>query len=515
MMKKLGATILFLCAASLLVHAQLPSGATAPNFIATDINGQTHNLYDVLESNKIVLLEISATWCPPCWAYHQSKAMQNFYTAHGPAGDDKARVFWVEGDPSTNLACLYGQAGCNNNSAGNYVDGTPYPILNSSAIATAFQVSYYPTIFVICPNKKVYEVDPVSATDLWAKAQVCPVALGTNNAGIFAHDPGYDFPEICGAVALEPSFVLTNLGSAPLTSASILLKWNGAVIETIDWQGNLPTYGEAPIQFDSYPVNAEGVLNTIVNSINNNTGDDDFTNNYKNNNFTTAKHFDSTKIVLKIRTDDYGKETYWELRDDAGTVLDHGGNQLVGPNGGGAFPLGVSAGPGSYSKNTLIKDTLNLPSAGCYSIHFVDAFGDGMCCNYGNGYYKLYNIDNPATPLLVSGQFEAYDRHAFEAGMLSTGTETQVQNLDLLVFPNPAADMLYLELESDNAETLNIQLLNSLGQTVLERRMVALSIGSNTLEMSLNGIPDGLYFLALAREQDTGRATVRKLVVRR
>ncbi len=513
-MKKTGALILICCAAGLLAHAQLPNGANAPNFVATDISGQAHNLYEVLATNKIVLLEVSATWCPPCWAYHQSKAMQNFYAAHGPAGDDKARVFWIEGDPNTNLACLYGQAGCNNSSPGNYVEGTPYPIINSSAIANAFQVNYYPTIFVICPNKKAYEIDPLSAADLWEKAQVCPVAYGSNNAGIFAHDPGYNFPEICGAVALEPSFVLTNLGSAPLTSANIQLKWNGSVIETIDWQGNLPTYGEAPIQFDSYPINVPGVLNTIISSINNNAGDDDFTNNYKNNSYSIAKHFENTKIVLKIKTDDYGRETYWELRDENGAVLDRGGNQLVGPDGGGAFPLGVGPGPGAYANNALIKDTLILPAGGCYSIHFVDAFGDGMCCNYGNGYYKLYNIDNPVTPIMVGGQFEDYDRHAFEAGALTSNAEAFAAPLDFEVFPNPASEMLYLEYSAETSAALHLQLFNALSQTVLERRTERLPMGDHSLEIPLGGIPDGLYFLVL--NQGSGRpAAVKKVVIRR
>lgn len=514
-MKKTGALISIFWAIAQLVQAQLPTGANAPNFVATDINGQAHNLYEVLNANKIVLLEVSATWCPPCWAYHQSKAMQDFYAEHGPAGDDKARVFWVEGDPNTNLACLYGQAGCNNNSSGNFVENAPYPILNSSAIADAFQVSYYPTIFVICPNKKVYEIDPLSATDLWEKAQVCPVAFGSNNAGIFAHDPGYDLPEICGGVALEPSFLLTNLGSEPLTSANILLKWNGSVVESIDWQGNLPTYGEALIQFDSYSVNEAGVLNTIVTSINNNAGDDDFTNNYQNNSYTTGKHFDNTKIVLKIKTDSYGQETYWELRDENGAVLDRGGNQLVGPNGGGAFPLGIAPGPGAYTNNTLVKDTLSLPASGCYSIHFVDAFGDGMCCNYGNGYFKLYTIDNPATPIMVGGQFEDYERHAFEAGMVSTNAAIPVEELHLQVFPNPASDMLYLNYTSETNTALQLQLLNALGQTVLERQTEQFSQGENAMEISLNGIPDGLYFLVLRKAEDSGRPVVQKVVVQR
>ena len=74
----------------LRLSAQLPSGAVAPDFTATDINGQSWHLYDILASGKIVVLEISATWCPPCWAYHNSGAMQELYAAHGPAGDNTA-----------------------------------------------------------------------------------------------------------------------------------------------------------------------------------------------------------------------------------------------------------------------------------------------------------------------------------------------------------------------------------------------------------------------------------------
>ncbi len=515
MINKLGAIILIIWASMQPAVAQLPPGSIAPDFTVEDINGEPHHLYDLLSGNKIVLLEISATWCPPCWAYHQSRAMQDFYDLHGPLGDDQARVFWVEGDPATNIACIYDQPGCNDNSTGNFAQGTPYPILNSADIANAFQITYFPSIFVICPNKRVYEVNPVSAEDLWEKAQVCPVAFGENNAGIFAHDPGYDLPEICGAVNLLPSFMLTNLGSEPLTSASILLKWNGMNVETINWTGTLPTYGEAFIQFDSFPISEAGTLNTVISSINNNIGDEDFTNNYKNNSFATAKHFDQTQVVLKIRTDDYARETYWEVHDVLGNVLEHGGNQLVGLNGGGEFPLGVEIGPGAYANNALIKDTLLLPGAGCYSIHFVDAFGDGICCDFGNGYYKLYNIDNPATPIIASGQFEKYDRHAFSAGTVSATSNVPTQNFDIQLFPNPATDLLTVDIETLYDDVLQLRVLNALGQTMLEYPIERIMAGSNTIQLPLAELANGLYFLSVASDQDGKRVALRKFVVSR
>lgn len=485
---------LWLVALAFRLSAQLPDGSVAPDFTAQDLTGQTHHLYNVLDSGKIVILEISATWCPPCWVYHTSKAMQDLYAAHGPAGDDKLRIFWIEGDPNTNLNCLYGQAGCNNNSAGNYVAGTPYPILDNAAIASAYQITYYPSIFVICPNKKTYEVDPLNAEGLWEKAAQCPVAAGSNNAGIFDYNPGTDLLELCGTQNLGPSFALTNLGHQPLIAATIELKWNNNLLQTLQWTGNLNTYQEAQITLDNQAINNSGILKTTITNINNGTGDDDFSNNVRNDNFSQAAQFNTTQVLLKIRTDNYGEETYWEVRDDNGLVLEHGGNLEVGPNGGGAFPLGTPIGPGTYPNVAIIRDTLELPSNGCYSIHFSDAYGDGICCDFGTGYYKLYNLDNQATPLITGGDFGAYSRRAFGAGTLSA-TSAPLENVDIQLFPNPASDFLNLEIEVPPGAEISGNIFNALGQ--LQHRFPAekAQIGGNHWQLPVADWPNGVYFV--------------------
>lgn len=492
-MRKFRAFVLLLCLHQALL-AQLPSGAIVPNFTTTDLNGQSWDLYNLLDQGKIVVLEISATWCPPCWAYHNGHAMHKFYEQHGPDGDNKARVLFVEGDPATNVNCLYGTSGCNNYTPGNWVAGTPFPIINDAAIADSFKVNYYPSIYVICPNRKAYEIGQWNAADIWDQALTCPVAAGNNNAGIFNYNNGTPLHEVCETLELQPAFSIVNLGSNALTQATVALKWENTIVQTIEWTGNLGLYGEIPVTFDPLPVTTAGQLETQLTSINNNPVDDDPSNNTLLDSFSTAKEFNSLQVLLKLRTDQYGAETYWELRDENGAVLESGGNQDVGPNGGGKF-TGINSGPGAYGNNHLIRDTFFLPEPGCYSFHIVDAYGDGMCCDYGNGYYKLYNLDNPINPLLWGGVFKAYDDRAFSTAMLTAANEPYDNFLDLQLFPNPAREQITLDFELPNAARTTVFIVNTLGQLVQQTEPEWRTAGTHQLTLPINHLPAGMYWL--------------------
>lgn len=56
------------------MNAQI--GSTAPDFNVTDINGNSHNLYEILDAGYIAIIDVSATWCGPCWTLHQSHTLQ-------------------------------------------------------------------------------------------------------------------------------------------------------------------------------------------------------------------------------------------------------------------------------------------------------------------------------------------------------------------------------------------------------------------------------------------------------
>lgn len=178
--------------------AQLPSGSVCPNWTGTDLNGNSHTLYDYLDQGKTVYIDVSATWCGPCWNYHNTGALEGIWDQYGPPGTNEAMVFFIEGDAATNTACLYGPSGCVGGTQGNWVNGTGYPIIDDAGIANLLQISYFPTIYMVCPaDKKIYLVGQLPTTGLWAKrAQYCvppqvEVALETStNVKCFGTNTG-------------------------------------------------------------------------------------------------------------------------------------------------------------------------------------------------------------------------------------------------------------------------------------------------------------------------------------
>src|SRR4051812_23633012 len=104
--------------------AQLPDGSTVPDFTFTDLDGNTQNLYSYLNSGKYVAIEVSATWCHPCWVYHSSETMDSLYNIHDNPGDATWKILFIEGDGATTLADLHGTG---TSTQGDWVTGTPYP----------------------------------------------------------------------------------------------------------------------------------------------------------------------------------------------------------------------------------------------------------------------------------------------------------------------------------------------------------------------------------------------------
>lgn len=319
---------------------------------------------------------------------------------------------------------------------------------------------------------------------------------GGNNAAVDEFTLNAPFSDFCAPMTLAPAFWLSNLGANTLTSANLQLQINGINALVQGWNGQLSTLQSQWIQLQPVVLDGPGIITLVVADVNGGS-DDDPSNNSAVAEISKAPKILSDKMVLKLKTDEYSAEIYWELRDDQGQVLDHGGNEAVGPDGGGAFQNPqIQGGPGAYPSHTLIVDTLLLPEFGCYSLHFVDGFGDGICCAYGNGYYKLYDAANFNTPLLEGGHYGAYENRALERKDMLAGLEGNTDIFTLKILNQPVLDdNLQVQITAPrHVEMVNLAVIDISGKMIFQMNR-SIAAGTTRMEIPVAACPAGTYFL--------------------
>lgn len=79
-------------------------------------------------------------------------------------------------------------------------------------------------------------------------------------------------------------------------------------------------------------------------------------------------------LVLTIVLDNYPEETSWEILDSSGVAV---------ASSGGTYA--------HLADGDTVTEYICLP-AGCYTLIMYDVYGDGICCNYGNGSYSLLEV---------------------------------------------------------------------------------------------------------------------------
>lgn len=258
----------FFFAIARIVAAQ-PASGIAPNFTLRDLNGNWHTLYNYLDQGKTVFLDFSAAWCQPCWNFHNTHIFRDLYQQHGPSGmpgvnantTNDVMVFFIEGEPNNTRNQLYGIAGSGSSQAtqGNWVTGTPYPILDTNATTTtallnAWGVNSYPTIFMICRDRLVYKFNQQPASQLYSAALYgCPnyaPSTTVDAKAVSYKDETYFF------CTPDPMVRFQNYSlSSTITSANINIFSNNTQVYTHNWTGNLPPYQIANVQLPPFTAN--------------------------------------------------------------------------------------------------------------------------------------------------------------------------------------------------------------------------------------------------------------------
>lgn len=237
---------LFLCSmlalAGLASKAQVyyPDGTTITSTVTmTDINNVTYDLFTMTNQGKHVIIDLSATWCGPCWSYHTSKVLDHYYDKYGPTGTSPLKdgmAFLYEVDASTTLQDLQGTGG---NTQGDWVTGTTHPICspaNSNAVVTKFvqpgQLYGIPAVFVVCNNRKLYKISTGITDEPGLRSYITGVCGLAPNSATEVMDLGFTY-DIYPNPASDATNIRLNLDQASTVSYAVKNAMGQVVTNTV------------------------------------------------------------------------------------------------------------------------------------------------------------------------------------------------------------------------------------------------------------------------------------------
>lgn len=126
---------------SFCAYAQ-PTTEDFPNFTYTDIDGVEHTLYDYLDNDQIVMIDVFTTWCTNC--LNSLPSVESIYDQYGPEGDGTVTLLSFERDVNTTNEAQW----VSTNGAHGAVIAEA-----ESEVSDVWNITFQPAFFVICPDR--------------------------------------------------------------------------------------------------------------------------------------------------------------------------------------------------------------------------------------------------------------------------------------------------------------------------------------------------------------------------
>ena len=493
---------------ALAANAQIANGSDAPQIAGTNLVApfEEISIQTYLDQGKTVIIDISATWCSPCWGFHNSHTLEDLYAAYGPEGSDELRVIFIEGDSTTPVAEMDGhQAGevtpPGGPSQGNWLEGTPFPMINHDTAANLYDIAGFPTLFIITPNAagQLGTATELDRDNLGAMVAAINEARGADMVGVDGWGKVVAAPVRSCDAALPVTAFVQGYGH-DVTSVEVQLKKDGEVLTTETFNGlDIQAFAYGEVTFTD--VVADGTADyqavlTKVNGLDALTTEPEFLTSEEYTVLPDAAADAQGSVTVTIHTDEFPKEMKFYIikYDEAGTALV-------------AWSKSFPSNTATYKEQTFtyVVPDANILAGDCYGIVLQDSYGDGWITNTSGEDvpHGVTVTDANGTVLFENdGNFgQQFWQDATFTTDLTAGNE-EFASSTFAVYPNPSTGIFNFSTE----ETVDVTVVDITGKTVHTAKGI-----ENGGSINLSTLQSGMY---IAKINGASGERIEKLIIK-
>jgi hypothetical protein len=296
--------------------------------------------------------------------------------------------------------------------------------------------------------------------------------------------------------SIAPKFDLTNFGEETINTLDIEYTINGTSYD-YEWTGTLPTFDVQEVELPAVtftPLASNNLTIEIKNPNQNSNGfDEGMANNTIEEIFEASEEYHSY-IHFQMKLDGFANKTSWELINHMGEVMYEGG-------------------PYDAGSIETINEVFELEDDLCYQFRVIDEDGNGLMggqnqndgSTYPAGFYKI--SVNGAT-VQEGVNFDDLAQHNFSIDMATVSlNELDVDNV--VLYPNPASDVINIQIGLEQASKAQFELTNQLGQVVYQDAL-NMDSGSNMIQLPVSELSSGFYLvnIRIADKQITKKVMI-------
>ncbi|MBQ8761553.1 MAG: Omp28-related outer membrane protein [Bacteroidales bacterium] len=284
----------------------------------------------------------------------------------------------------------------------------------------------------------------------------------------------------------EFNIAITNGGLDEITSLKMEAYVDGEMVKEFTWEGSIVSYAgtmvdvELDVPGGSHEVEikiveANGTAFEFAKSVT--TSFDEWAN--------VMIEGEEEEFTIEIMQDKYGNQITWELIGSDGTALATGGPYTMLVGGSAVTQM-------QQAKVTVAKGE-------CVKFVIKDAVGNGICCQYGEGYYR---IKDSKGNIIVDGDGDFGSEASVLLSVSGGVSVAETVASEYNIFPNPVKDVLTVKGENMS----QVVIYNSIGQLV-----ETINTTENEVKVNVNSYKNGMYFINVI--DNNGEMTTTKVSV--